>query len=76
VVFKVLTQSGAENWDAVAADWEPWHEQRPTIKARVITADFAVHQLDEKTITDAPEKENESSIYSDRRVMRAPVFAR
>ncbi|HEX4488766.1 MAG TPA: DUF3857 domain-containing protein [Terriglobales bacterium] len=75
VVFKVLTQSGAENWDAVAADWEPWHEQRPTIRARVITPDFTVHQLDEKTITDAPEKENESSVYSDQRVMRAPLPA-
>ena len=75
MIYKVLTQRGAEGWDAVSTGWEPWHEKRPTVKARVITADGTVHELDAKTITDAPAKESSSSIYSDRRVMRAPLPA-
>jgi hypothetical protein len=53
-VFKVLTQKGVEGWDRVSVDWAPWREERPIIRARVITPDYAVHALDHKTITDAP----------------------
>ncbi len=75
MVFKVLTQKGAEEWDSVSISWEPWHEERPIIKARVITPDYAVHELDAKTITDAPAREDDSSLYSDRLVLRAPLPA-
>jgi transglutaminase-like putative cysteine protease/Flp pilus assembly protein TadD len=75
VVYKVLTQRGAEGWADLAYSWEPWHQERPTLRARVITLDGIVHPLDPATITDAPAKEDESSIYSDRRVIRAPLPA-
>ncbi len=38
VAYKVLTQEGAEGWDDIALSWEPWHEERPTLRARVITS--------------------------------------
>jgi len=75
VVYKVLTQKGADDGGSVSFSWEPWHEERPTLRARVITADNAVHLLDEKTITDAPAKENEDNVFSDRRIIRAPLPA-
>jgi transglutaminase-like putative cysteine protease/tetratricopeptide (TPR) repeat protein len=75
VVYKVLTQRGAEGWADVGYSWEPWHQDRPTLRARVITPDGAIHTLDPATITDAPAKEDESLIYSDRRVIRAPLPA-
>ena len=73
VVYKVLTQRGAESWADVGYSWEPWHQDRPTLRARVITPDGTIHTLDPATITDAPAKEEESLIYSDRRVIRAPL---
>jgi transglutaminase-like putative cysteine protease len=75
LVYKVLTQRGAEGWADVGYSWEPWHDERPTLRARVITPDGVVHTLDPSTVTDAPAKEDESSIYSDRRVIRAPLPA-
>ena len=75
VVFKVLTQKGAENWSDVSSGWEPWHEERPVLRARVITPDFVVHDLDAKTIADAPSRQDESDMYSDSRVLRAPLPA-
>jgi len=33
LVYKVLTQKGAEGWDAIGMSWEPWHEQRPEARA-------------------------------------------
>lgn len=75
VVYKVLTQIGAQDWDSISIGWEPWHQQKPTLRARVITPDLAVHELDPNTIGDAPAQEEDSEIYSDRRVMRAPLPA-
>jgi transglutaminase-like putative cysteine protease/Flp pilus assembly protein TadD len=74
-LYKVFTQRGAEGWDVISSSWEPWHEQRPTLRARVITADSAIHPLDEKTITDAPAKDSAVNTFSDRRVLRAPLPA-
>ena len=75
VVFKVLTQKGAEGWGDISVTWEPWHGERPTLRARVITPDYTVHELEAKTIADTPAREDESKIYSDRRVIRAPLPA-
>jgi transglutaminase-like putative cysteine protease/tetratricopeptide (TPR) repeat protein len=74
-LYKVLTQKGAEGWGDISSSWEPWHEEHPILRARVITPDSAVHVLDEKTITDAPAKENADHVFSDRRVLRAPLPA-
>ncbi len=75
LLFKVVTQKGAEDWADMSLDWEPWHEERPTMKARVITSDTVEHTLDPKTIADAPAREGDNKIYSDRRVLRAPLPA-
>jgi transglutaminase-like putative cysteine protease/Flp pilus assembly protein TadD len=74
-VYKVITQKGAQGWGDIAVGWQPWHEGLPTLKARVIAADYSVRELDPKTITDAPAKEDESNVFSDRRVVRAPLPA-
>lgn len=75
IVYKVLTQKGAEGWDATSLSWEPWHEERPTMRARVITPDNVIHALDLKTITDAPARDDDDKTYSDGRVLRAPLPA-
>lgn len=74
-VYKVLTQQGAEGWSSISVAWEPWHQERPLIRIRVITPDFFVHDLDLKTLTDAPAQDEQSNIYSDRRVIRGPLPA-
>jgi transglutaminase-like putative cysteine protease/tetratricopeptide (TPR) repeat protein len=74
-VYKVLTQQGAEGWSSISVTWEPWHQERPTIRIHVITPDYVVHDLDLKTLTDAPAQDEQSNIYSDRRVIRGPLPA-
>jgi transglutaminase-like putative cysteine protease/Flp pilus assembly protein TadD len=75
LIYKVLTQRGADGWDATSLEWEPWHEQRPSIRARVITPDNVIHLLDPKTITDAPARDEDEKTYGDSRVLRAPLPA-
>ena len=75
LLYKVLTQNGIEGWDDVSLDWEPWHEDRPAVRARVITADNVVHVLDPKTLTDASLGGEGHDVYSDGRVVRGPLPA-
>jgi transglutaminase-like putative cysteine protease/tetratricopeptide (TPR) repeat protein len=75
LIYKVLTQKGAEGWDSTTAYWEPWHEERPSLRARVITKDYQIHELNEKAITDSPARDEEESTFGDRRVLRAPLPA-
>jgi Flp pilus assembly protein TadD len=75
VVYKVLTQKGAEGWDDLWVEWEPWHEARPVIKARVIAPDFSVHALDPNALIESPAREGDYKIYSDGKRVRAPFPA-
>jgi len=74
-VYKVLTEKGAEAWDSISIGWEPWHEARPEIKVRVITPDFAEHQLDPKSMNETPAREGDYKIYSDGKRLHAPFPA-
>ncbi|HET7106540.1 MAG TPA: DUF3857 domain-containing protein [Candidatus Acidoferrum sp.] len=73
--YKVLSQRGAENWDAISVRWEPWHEQKPVVRAQVIAADGSIHPLDPKALKDETVSDNEEKIYSDGRIVRGPLPA-
>jgi transglutaminase-like putative cysteine protease/tetratricopeptide (TPR) repeat protein len=75
LLYKVLTQKGVERWADVGAKWAPWHEERPVLRVRVITPDSTVHELDAGTITDSPANQSGDKVYSDQRVLRAPLPA-
>ena len=75
LIYKVLTQKGAEGWDSFSVGWEPWHEARPIIRARVIAPDYSVHTLDANTITEAPARGGDYKIYSDDKLLHAPLPA-
>ena len=75
LVYKVLTQKGSQGWDDISLGWEPWHEERPKVRARVITPDNVIHALDPKTITDSPARDDNDKTYGDGRTLRAPLPA-
>lgn len=75
VMYKILTAKGVEGWDSVSAPWEPWHEDEPAIRARVITSDGLEHPLDPHAITNSPATDDQDRIYGDRRILRAPLPA-
>ena len=35
-IYKVLNSKGAEGWHSLSVGWDPWHETRPIVLARVI----------------------------------------
>ena len=71
-IFHILTEEDMESWSTVGASWAPWHQDKPTLRARVITPDGRQHLLDPATINEGPTREYSRDIFSDRRALRAP----
>ncbi|MCP4900984.1 MAG: DUF3857 domain-containing protein, partial [bacterium] len=73
VVFRYLTELGVDDWDTVGTRWQPWHQERPVLEARVLTPDGKVVSLDPTTISEAPDAGNGEDVFDDRRYLEAPL---
>jgi transglutaminase-like putative cysteine protease/Flp pilus assembly protein TadD len=74
-IYRIETEEGVTGWAEISADWEPWHQSRPEVRARVITTDGVEHALDSKTLNDVPVHENSPDTYSDERAFGGPLPA-
>ncbi len=74
-VVRIVNEKGSEYWSTIEVRWEPWHQSRPVIRARIITADGSVHMLDPKTIAEAPVDQDSPEHFSDARTLEAPLPA-
>src|SRR6185295_1553151 len=72
VVFRALTRSGAEQWGTVGAEWSPWLEDRPEVKARVISAGGSERAFDPATLAEETGQGPPES-FSDRKAVRGPL---
>jgi tetratricopeptide (TPR) repeat protein len=74
MIFRIETTSGLEDWAETSQRWEPWYQKQPEIHARIIEPNGRVSELDQKTITNGPAKEEEDDdTYTDARIRRAPL---
>ncbi len=74
-MYRVATDEAAQDHALVQAEWSPWHEQPPTMKARVIWPDGKEFILDSKTISESANHQTNRQILSDRRMLHAPLPA-
>src|SRR5882672_6711999 len=74
-IYRIENEDGVKGWAETSSRWEPWHQSKPEIRARVITSDGAVHPLDPKTLTDVPAHENSPETFSDDRAYGGPLPA-
>jgi hypothetical protein len=75
LVFRILKQDAVEDWGSVEREYAPWYQRRPEIRARVISESGDARWLDVNTIADSPSREIDPNIFSDQRVLRAPLPA-
>jgi tetratricopeptide (TPR) repeat protein/transglutaminase-like putative cysteine protease len=73
ILYRLETQQAVEDWAEISASYAPWYQNQPQFQARVIQADGHVIQLDLKTITDGPAREDEENTYTDERIRKAPL---
>ena len=74
-VLRVENQDAVEDWSTFEQSYRPWHQAEPVLKARVINKDGSEKWFDLKTVSTAPTRQFDSTIFSDERVMRAPLPA-
>lgn len=74
VMLYVVSDAGVDNASEVRAGWQPWHDERPSIEARVVTVDGTLHLMDASAVVEVPSGE-QTDIFSDRRILRAPLPA-
>jgi transglutaminase-like putative cysteine protease/Flp pilus assembly protein TadD len=75
LVYRVLTTAAQESWSTFEENWEPWHQERPEVRARVITADGVEHPLDPVTLTESSQTPDDPDMFEDGKVLRAPLPA-
>ena len=73
VVFRVAGDSAVDDWSTMEAEWAPWYQERPVLTARVVDKDGTVHMLDPKAVTESAARDESPDIFSDNRVLRAPL---
>lgn len=72
-LFRINQDAAIAGWGTATAPWSPWFEEKPTIRARVITPDGKAHPLDPATIGEFTQEQSGSDMFSDRRELRAPL---
>ncbi|MFL6234730.1 MAG: DUF3857 domain-containing protein [Thermoanaerobaculia bacterium] len=75
LVYRILNANTHESWSTVEEGWEPWHQAKPEIRARVITPDGAEHPLDPSTVSESSATRDAPDLFDDGRVLRAPLPA-
>lgn len=78
MVYRFTDGSAHESWSALEQSWSPWHQDRPVLRARVLTSDgtgVAEHRLDPATVTENAEAQSSPDMFEDGRVLRAPLPA-
>lgn len=75
LVYRPLTREAAERWSQVQQMWTAGTEERPEIRARVISRRGEVHVLDPATLSDAGADAPQDKFFTDRHVLRGPLPA-
>jgi Flp pilus assembly protein TadD/transglutaminase-like putative cysteine protease len=75
LVVRVLQRDAVENWADLQAVWAAWYQQRPEFEARVIASDGKEFRLDPKTIVEGAVRDENRALFSDSKMLRAPLPA-
>jgi len=73
MIYRVDTDEAAKSWAEISSEWDPWYEKPSQLHARVLQANGSFVELDQKTVTDAPVKGDDSETFSSGHVRRAPL---
>jgi tetratricopeptide (TPR) repeat protein/transglutaminase-like putative cysteine protease len=71
--YRILTLQGVEGWSSTGAFWSPWYMDRPELAAVVRGEDGSVSKLEPKTIVESAAYPEAPDMYSDAKVLRAPL---
>ncbi len=74
-IIRCLTRDAFDRRGVVEAHWSPWYQDRPILRARVVTRDGRIHELDQRTIEETHVRSPYTNIFTDEKMLRAPLPA-
>lgn len=74
-VYRIDSEAAVVLYGQVQAQWDPSRQQRPEIRARVITTDGREHPFDPATLGDETAEGPDPRIFTDERLLRGPLPA-
>jgi len=72
-IYRVDQETAVNGWGYVLAGWQPWLEERPVIRARVITPEGEACPLDPATLGEFAAHQEEPELLQDGRVLKGPL---
>jgi transglutaminase-like putative cysteine protease len=75
MVYRIKSASADASWSEAGIGWLPWHQQRPRMRARVVTPDGQEHRLDPKVLEQSTVGGGDPEMFSERQVLRGPLPA-
>jgi tetratricopeptide (TPR) repeat protein len=73
LVYRIETKAGIDVWGQTSVQWDPWFQNQPSIRARILQADGRVSELDPHTLTDVPAKNEQDDAFSNSRIYKGPL---
>ncbi len=73
LIWQLRDPDARDGWSVTTASWAPWLNERPVLKARVITPEGEVIELDPSTIQETGSSQSTQTMFDDRRSLRAPL---
>lgn len=72
-IIHCLSTNAVDTWSILAAEWSPWFQNRPEMRARVVASDGSVSQIDPATITEVAADDVVDHVLDDRRKLQAAL---
>ena len=73
--YRILDARADPSWSEAVESWLPWHQDKPQMRARVVTADGQERRLDPHVLTEASPGSRDPEMFEDRRILRGPLPA-
>jgi transglutaminase-like putative cysteine protease len=75
MVYRIKSASADPSWSEAGIGWLPWHQQRPRLRARVVTPDGQEHRLDPQVLEQSTVGGGDPEMFSERQLLRGPLPA-
>ncbi|MDA8427380.1 MAG: DUF3857 domain-containing protein [Treponema sp.] len=72
-VVRVLTTEGVDQWSVLNAEWQPWRESRPELRARVVRPSGAESTLSAANVVESSAQDGDYNLRSDSKRLSAPL---
>ena len=72
LVYRINHRDAIDGWGSISGRWAPWHQAQPRLRARVISPQGDVRELDPATLSEHTEDAGED-LYSDRKILEGPL---